>query len=170
MRDWDLANLVFGSPIADRAMVGAASTEEVWAHVAAELGLDADGLAELQRDFWAGDRLDTTITDFVARQRGRRRTAILSNAWPDARVAFGQFPQLAVAFELWVISAEEGVAKPDAEIYRRTLNRLHVQPVEAVFVDDFAHNVEAARALGIHAIHFGKDTDLIGELAALGVD
>lgn len=170
MKDWELANLVFASPVSDRAMVGAASTEEVWQHVAAELKLNADELTHLQRDFWSGDKLDTSLTDYVAARRGRMKTAILSNAWPDARAAFNRFPQLAEAFELWVISAEEGVAKPEAEIYVRTLERIGVEPAEAVFVDDFTRNVRAAEALGMHAIHYESGMDVPTELARLGVD
>ncbi len=170
MKDWDLANLVFANPISNRAMVGAASTDEVWQHVAEELKLDTDELITLQRDFWSGDKLDTSLTDYVAARRGRMNTAILSNAWPDARSTFSRFPQLADAFELWVISAEEGVAKPKAEIYVRTLERIGVEPVEAVFVDDFTRNVRAAEALGMHAIHYESEMDVPTELALLGVD
>ncbi len=170
MKDWGLANLVFANPISDRAMVGAASTDEVWQHVAEELELDTDELTILQRDFWSGDKLDISLTDYVAARRGRMNTAILSNAWSDARAAFSRFPQLTEAFELWVISAEEGVAKPEAEIYMRTLERIGVEPVEAVFVDDFTRNVRAAEALGMHAIHYESGMDVPAELARLGVD
>ena len=59
--------------------------------------------------------------------------------------------------------------KPDAEIYERTLARLGRQPEEAVFVDDFAHNIEAAQQLGIATIHMRPDTNVPEELAWLGV-
>jgi putative hydrolase of the HAD superfamily len=44
------------------------------------------------------------------------------------------------------------------------------QPEEAVFIDDFAHNIEAARQLGMAAIHFKPTTNLADELAELGVN
>jgi 2-haloacid dehalogenase len=37
-----------------------------------------------------------------------------------------------------------------------------------VFVDDSLKNIEAARALGMPAIHFRPDVDLESELAAHG--
>jgi FMN phosphatase YigB (HAD superfamily) len=43
------------------------------------------------------------------------------------------------------------------------------EPAEAVFIDDFAHNIEGARAVGMAAIHYQPGIDLVAELAALGV-
>ena len=76
---------------------------------------------------------------------------------------------MADAFDLIVSSAGEQVMKPDAAIFERTLERLEVAPYEAVFIDDFAHNVAAARAAGLAAIHFIPGIDLPAELEKLGV-
>jgi putative hydrolase of the HAD superfamily len=69
------------------------------------------------------------------------------------REFFQSFPELSV-FETMVISAEEGVAKPAAEVYRRTLERLGVGAAQTVFVDDMEANVAAARALGMAGVVF----------------
>ena len=151
--EWGLAKLVFDNPMAKKATVGAVQTDDVWNFVAAELRLSGAELAELQHDFWAGDRMDSALTDFVGRQRGHCRTAILSNAWPGVREFFESFPELSV-FETLVISAEERVAKPTAEVYRRTLERLGVGAAQTVFVDDMEANVAAARALGMTGVVF----------------
>jgi HAD superfamily hydrolase (TIGR01509 family) len=76
---------------------------------------------------------------------------------------------IADAFDLIVVSGEEKVMKPDPAIYTLTLARLGRQPEEAVFVDDFAHNIEAAQQLGLATIHFHPDTNVPAELARLGV-
>jgi HAD superfamily hydrolase (TIGR01509 family) len=57
-------------------------------------------------------------------------------------------------FDVFVTSAEVGVMKPAARIYHVVLERMGVAPSQAVFVDDFIENVEAARRLGMHAVHF----------------
>jgi HAD superfamily hydrolase (TIGR01509 family) len=44
--------------------------------------------------------------------------------------------------------------KPEPRIYHVTLERLGISPPEAIFVDDFGENVEAARRLGMGAVHF----------------
>ena len=46
--------------------------------------------------------------------------------------------------------------KPDREIYELTCARMGIEPTEAVFVDDNADNVAAARAFGMEAVHFGE--------------
>jgi putative hydrolase of the HAD superfamily len=60
-------------------------------------------------------------------------------------------------FEVIVDSSHVGMRKPDPEIYLLTCSQLGVEPVEAVFVDDNADNVAAARALGMETVHFGDD-------------
>jgi FMN phosphatase YigB (HAD superfamily) len=47
------------------------------------------------------------------------------------------------------------------------VERLGVAPGEAVFVDDFAHNVEGARLAGLHAIHFRSTDQARAELEQL---
>ena len=167
LKDWGLAELVYGNPFSAQATVGQGEVEAVWRHVLETLKLDQAELAALQGDFWAGDRLDTELIGFVARQRPERRTAILSNAWPDARTYFNSHPEIRQAFDLLVISSEEGVAKPDPEIYRRALDKLGVGAPEAVFVDDMPANVEGAQALGIAGILFQTRDQTIKELEYL---
>jgi FMN phosphatase YigB (HAD superfamily) len=43
-----------------------------------------------------------------------------------------------------------------------------IEPTEAVFVDDNLDNVEAARAYGMEAVHFGENPwDALAELEAI---
>ena len=44
--------------------------------------------------------------------------------------------------------------KPEPEIYQTLLERYQLKPEECVFLDDSRDNVNAARNMGIHAIHF----------------
>jgi putative hydrolase of the HAD superfamily len=71
---------------------------------------------------------------------------------------FTEHFQLHEVVDAFIISSEEGVAKPDPRIYQIALQRLDVQPHEAVFVDDFPENVAGAQQLGIIAVLF-RDTD-----------
>ncbi|MBW2583665.1 MAG: HAD-IA family hydrolase, partial [Deltaproteobacteria bacterium] len=48
----------------------------------------------------------------------------------------------------------EGMIKPDPAAFKLTLERLGVEPGEAVFIDDTPEHVEAARKLGIQGIIF----------------
>jgi epoxide hydrolase-like predicted phosphatase len=70
-------------------------------------------------------------------------------------------------FELVVDSAFVGARKPDREIYEITLERLGVEPAAAVFLDDTEVNCDAARELGLHAVHFRDNGQAIAEIEAL---
>ncbi len=50
-----------------------------------------------------------------------------------------------------LVSSDLGVRKPDAEIYRRAMDRFGAIPQDTFFTDDSASNVAGAAALGIHA-------------------
>ncbi|NQU53113.1 MAG: HAD-IA family hydrolase, partial [Bacteroidetes bacterium] len=60
-------------------------------------------------------------------------------------------------FELFdgiIFSADVKLVKPELEIYHLLCDRYHILPAESVFLDDRIENIEAARMIGIHAIHF----------------
>jgi putative hydrolase of the HAD superfamily len=118
-------------------------------------------------EFWAGDVLDMHLVDYLRSLRPRYKTGLLSNAWDDLHGVLQHEWHIADAFDGIIISAEVGVAKPDPRIYRLALERLGVAPAEAVFVDDFLHNVEGAHTVGMHAIQFRSPEQTQTELEQL---
>ena len=61
--------------------------------------------------------------------------------------------------------------KPDPPIYELTIERLgdEITPAECLFVDDVLVNIEAARRLGMSAVHFRDNAQAVAEIeAALG--
>jgi len=154
LKPGELARLVFDSELGRSAQLGQASLEEVWAWVGTRLSLNPAQLTILKRDFWAGDRLDRELCDYIRELRLRFRTGMLSNSWARDGWAMAQKLGFADCFDVFVTSAEIGVMKPNPRIYHVALQRLGISPPEAIFVDDFVENVEAARRLGMQAIHF----------------
>ena len=57
-------------------------------------------------------------------------------------------------FDGEVVSCEEHVIKPDAEIYRRLIDRYSLNPEETLFIDDRRANIEAAISEGWQGYHF----------------
>jgi len=53
-----------------------------------------------------------------------------------------------------VFSCDVKMIKPDAGIYARLCAEYGLEPSECLFIDDTRKNVEAAKAYGMHAIHF----------------
>ena len=155
----DLSQIVFDGESARLATVGKITTEQHWETVRMKLGLPEGEFSTVPLEFWGGDKLDTSLVDYLRSKRSEYKTALLSNAWDDLRGVLVDGYQIADAFEVMVISAEVGVKKPDPRIYQISLERLGVVPQEAVFVDDFIENVEAARQQGMYAVHFQDPED-----------
>ncbi|MDD3481058.1 MAG: HAD family phosphatase, partial [Patescibacteria group bacterium] len=63
------------------------------------------------------------------------------------------------------VASEIGFVKPHKEAFEYVLKRLNVKPIESVFVDDSAINVEGAKKLGINGILFKNIKQLKKELA-----
>jgi 2-haloacid dehalogenase len=72
-------------------------------------------------------------------------------------------------FDGRVVSGEEGVNKPDKEIYRILVNRFSINPSCAVFIDDKDYNVHAAKEIGMHGIVFTTAGSLKNHLNQLGL-
>lgn len=53
-----------------------------------------------------------------------------------------------------VFSSRVGMIKPESEIFVHTAAVLGLVPADTLFIDDVAHNVEAARAAGWRALQF----------------
>jgi 2-haloacid dehalogenase len=77
-------------------------------------------------------------------------TNMPSEKWPGIRTLTPAFAMLRDV----VISADEGVTKPDPRIFEIACERAGMAPQELLFVDDLAANVEAAAALGFHVLHY----------------
>jgi putative hydrolase of the HAD superfamily len=160
----DLEARVFESEIAWQAMRGDVPVERFWQAVAADLGLPAEQVAQFREEFFAGDVINEDLLAFARSLRPNYKLAILSNAWSDAREIFTDLLGLDDVFDTLIISAEVGLAKPDPRIYQLAVERLGVEPREAVFLDDQKRNVVAAREFGLRAVHFQDNRQAITEI------
>jgi 2-haloacid dehalogenase len=131
-----------------------------------------EALVRAYRERWEemlGDPVsgaEQLVADVLA--AGIRCFALTNWSAETFSIARGRFPWLA-SFEGIVVSGEEGLVKPDARLYRTLLERYSLRADRSVFVDDVAANVEAASAIGFHAIEFGGIGELRGRLVGLGV-
>jgi putative hydrolase of the HAD superfamily len=166
LSEGQLARIIFDNPVAQRAVVGDATTEEVWNEIENQLALPPDELEVLKVDFCAVGAWDTELLTFIHSLKPRYKTGIVSDAWSDARETLKKYVN-SDFFDVIVFSAEEGVCKPNPEIYQRALSRLGVAPQEAIFTDDMLPNVEGARQIGMHAIHFTDSRRLREEIKRL---
>ncbi len=70
-----------------------------------------------------------------------------------------------------LISALEGVIKPEDAIYKRLFEKFALQPAECFFIDDMPQNIEGSRKNGMEGHVFdGDDAALRQALGKAGVD
>lgn len=146
-----LVEIIFTNPIAQRATIGQATPDEVWQEVGSLLSLSPEELTALRADFWNDGEWDMELLNFIQDLRSKYKTGTISDAWLDARQNVHHYVNREI-FDVIVFSAEEGVMKPDPEIYRRALTRLGVSSQEAIFVDDRVSNIIGARQIGMQTI------------------
>jgi putative hydrolase of the HAD superfamily len=145
---------------------GELSAAEYWQLVG--IGEEARLEDVLAADAEAWSRCDPALIAWLSALRTAGfRTALLSNMpreqWSGLAPRFGEwlphFDEVTLSFEL-------GAAKPDERMYRHCLERLGVEPDAVLFVDDRPENVEAAEAIGLHALRYSGLDDLRTQLTA----
>jgi HAD superfamily hydrolase (TIGR01509 family) len=151
----ELNDIVFGAENGYAAQLGQWTDDVHWDWIGRRIGLSGDSLERFRSDFFADDVLDIELLAHVDRLRAAGyHVGLLSNASGNARQIFRDRYDLLDHFDSVTISAEEGIMKPDPRIFHTALVRAGVEPEQALFVDDFIENVDGARALGMHAVHF----------------
>jgi epoxide hydrolase-like predicted phosphatase len=163
----ELEFLVFAGDSGERAQRGEIDTDEHFENLRLKLDLSDAGMKDFLDDFFRGDELDMTLVDYIRSLRGRYKTGLLSNAFSNLRHWVTEVWEFSDAFDEMVISAEVGLVKPDAHIYRLALKHLDVSSDEAVFVDDRIENIEGAQGVGMHAIQFYDAEKTIVEVEKL---
>ena len=160
---------VFSCEASQRGMRGEISELAVWQYLETDLTLTRHGLTwqEFQEKFFAEDFLDEELVALIDSVRPGLKTGLISNAWDGLREVLHTRVPIAAAFDVIVISAEEKIAKPAARIYHVALERLGVKAGEAIFLDDFSENIQAANALGLIGVHFQSSEQAQRDIRAL---
>ena len=162
-----LENLVFNGEQGHAAQRGEKTAAAQWEYVRQTLNIRVDEVEPVRNTFFSGDVLDRTLLDFVRNLKPDFQTAIITNAFDDARPALTGTFKLGEVFDPIIVSAEEGMMKPDPRIYRIALERCGVSAAEAVFVDDFPHNIRGAQDVGMHTVWFRSREQAVAELSQL---
>lgn len=155
---------------------GLMDTDTVVARTAQRLNLPEQAFASLVHGI--GERL-TVMSDTLAvltrlHQRRQARDGVtglyyLSNMpVPYARYLEENHPFLQW-FDGGIFSGDVSHIKPDAAIYQLLQSRYKLAPASTVFIDDLQHNVNAAKSLGWHGLHFTSAQQLQADLALLGL-
>ena len=158
--------LKIDSAIWDQAGLGLISDETLFEKIAQVYNVQSDDIKT-----WLFSRREPNkeFLDLLAKLKPGIKKAIINNGPKSIfRGMLSKF-ELPIKFDELMNSAEEGVKKPNSEIYLRACKRLGVEPSECLFIDDDEGNIKGAEALGMRAIYFKNVEDLEKEFVLLNL-
>jgi putative hydrolase of the HAD superfamily len=116
------------------------------------------------------DPQPTQDTAFLEKLGERYRLGLLSNTDPVHVAHMESSFEFLRLFHVRTYSCSVGASKPDPLIYREALRASKVSAEEAVYVDDVAAYVEAARRLGMTGIVYQSPEQLQTALRNAAID
>lgn len=143
---------------------GFISNDDLIAQTAELAGISREAVAAVIRE--KHTRNDELITR-VEQLRAQYKTAMLTNMGPETLDTIFSAEERERLFDAVVVSSEVGLIKPSIDIFEYTLERLGVQPENAVFIDDRPVNVDGAERLGMKTILFASNAQFEAELRRL---
>lgn len=163
-----VARFLWSSPLGARIENGSLKPRELYRMFCRELDYGGDYAAfkELWCNHFVLDREAARIFKTLARRFPvylLSNTNILHYEFIRGRYAFPRQASGAV------LSYKLGLRKPQPAIYKAALRLARVKPREALFIDDLAANVEAARRQGWTGLRFHDAGALRRELHDLGL-
>jgi epoxide hydrolase-like predicted phosphatase len=147
-----LDSLIFFSESARKASLGEISVETHWEAVRKSLAISPEAMSGSLDLYWSADDVNWELLEVIRKLRPKYKVGMLSNAWDNLRNTLHSRWNIDGLFDELVISAEVKMMKPDPRIFHMAVDRLGVQPIETIFIDDIEENVLAARKEGLSII------------------
>ncbi len=144
--------------------LGKRSEDTMWDLMANKWHIKPSVIKFFRRKMVSKRSLNKPILDLMKEFRPTYQIAILSNAGDQSRALMEDVFHLDRLVEEIIISAEEGVIKPDPRIYQIAMERLGASPENSLFIDDYLDNVLSAREFGMRAVQFVDNSQVIGEI------
>jgi epoxide hydrolase-like predicted phosphatase len=131
--------------------------------------LSSETPVSILKEFDEVAKVDADMVDLIDKLHKKYRTALLSNSPGEILRSRLLKYDLERRFDEIVISGEVGYAKPSKEIFQIILDRLKIEPSEAIFIDDSKSHVDGAEKVGIKSIQYTSMPVLLNDLNKLGI-
>ena len=165
LRDIDPAKRQEFRAITEAYDKGIISEDEASTAQSELLGMSLDAFLTLRNQ---GEIRNDELITYIETVKGDFKLAMLSNIGSRARLDMRFLPgQIDQLFEVVVPSGEVGYVKPQPEIFQLTAQKLGVRPEECVMIDDIDAYCISAREVGMQAIHYVNNEQLIADLTSL---
>jgi putative hydrolase of the HAD superfamily len=136
-------------------------------------------LRDYEINFAASAHLYSGVIDLLNALRARQfAVGMITNGRTEFQKSVIRALEFEHLFDVILISQQEGVAKPAAEIFQRALAKLNVAAAETVFVgDSLEADMAGAKRLGMHTIWkstasvctSGYSDHILDDMAAIGL-
>lgn len=149
---------------------GEVTWEELWTLVLTELGQPEKvaGVMSISQEFNA-ESLNQNVLDLVDRLRELGyKVGLLSNNTHE-KAAVMRAKGLEKHFDVFHISAETSLVKPEPEAFNHLAHELGVEVNELVFIDDSEKSLSTAEECGFTPILFDSYDQLVRDLANLDI-
>ena len=124
---------------------------------------------EMELDIQKSNGTNSDMFDLMRKLKGNYQILGLTNYSHEKLLeTYKKYPEFEM-IEGVVDSGTEHIMKPDPRLYQILLDRYHLIPNEAVFIDDRPENIETAINLGINGIIFQSNEQVKTDLRKLGV-
>jgi len=163
----DMLLMPGGSDVFWDVMRGKTTEAEMWQMIADEWNIPFDLAKKVMKDVAAPNRPNMPLIKYIEGLKGDYKIGVLSNAGDATLERLLQWYPYDQFVDVFIISAEVKLAKPDAEIYELALNFLNAKAEESLFVDDLIENIKAAEELGITGIWHRDNDETIARLKEL---
>lgn len=144
---------------ADRGII---SRDEQVQQFAVNMGMSVE---EVDKMLARGEARNESLLAEIPRLKKHFKIGLLSNvasrAWVEERLGKANVKKL---FDAVIVSGEEGVIKPEPEIFLIAAERLKVKPQECLMVDDLQKNIDGAKAVGMLGIQYVSNAQIISFL------
>ena len=145
--------------------MGILSREESAEYISGLFGMEPEEFLEEQNQVEIPNK---QLLDYIAELKKEYKLAMLSNISSRERLSIRfQNGELESHFDTIVASGDEGYVKPQPEIYEIAATRLGVAPSECVMIDDIAEFCEGARQVGMQAIQYKTNQQIMSDLNTL---
>ena len=134
--------------------LGRITEDHLWTMMAEKWHIKPQLIQRVRQRLFSKRHLNKGMVKFMAEVQKNYQTAILSNAGDQTRRVMEDVYNLDHFVDEIIISAEEGVIKPDPAIFQLAVDRLGAEPETSLLLDDYVVNINAAREFGMKAVQF----------------
>lgn len=149
------------------ALIGRKTLDTYWEAIGPELGLKSKTeIDSFRKRYYSDEAINEDVLELIQMLHARFKLAVLSNFPPGLTEWLSRW-EILDYFDVVCCSGDEHVVKPDPGAFELVLNKLKVEPGEAIFIDDDHENVQAACEMGLSGILFTTAAELYRELTKM---